>query len=400
MVLLLDVPLILGLLPPLEARVQPVARLEGDRGRRHRERHHDDQYVGRALVHEQGRHTDGENHEGELAALRECHGRTADGPPVRRVDARDGAQTQHLDEHETDGEAENGERRLDHESDVDGHADRHEEQAEKQALEGIDIGLQLVPVLGLGEQHARQERAERHREADKIHQQRHTDDREEGRGREDLVGAELRHQPQDVAQQIVSAEDHECDHAHRLDDADPQRPAFGARGRGRQQRQKGQHRDHRDVLEEQDGKGEASMAGRKLVAFGQRLQAKGGRRQRQGEPRDDRGLERQPERHGDAGEHDGGQRNLPAAQPEHRPAHGPEAPRLEFEADDEQQQNDAELGEVKDRLLVVDQVQRPRPHDHPRQHVAQHRAQSGPLGQRDDDHGGGEKDRNLSEKRH
>ena len=142
------------------------------------------------------------------------------------------------------------------------------------------------------------------------------------------------------------------------------------------------------------------MAGRKFVALGQRLQAEGGRGQRQGKPRHHGGLQGQPERHGKAGEGGCGQGNLSAAQPEHRPAHRPQAARLQFQADDEQQEDDAELREMEDLLLVVDQVQRPGSHDHARQHIAQHRAQSGSPGERNDDHGGGEKDRDLFEKSH
>ena len=42
------------------------------------------------------------------------------------------------------------------------HADRDEEEAEQQALERLDIGLQLVAVFGFREQHAGHEGAERH----------------------------------------------------------------------------------------------------------------------------------------------------------------------------------------------------------------------------------------------
>ncbi len=50
---------------------------------------------------------------------------------------------------------------------------------------------------------------------------------------------------------------------------------------------------------------------------------------------------------------------LQRAAAEHRPAHRPEALRLELEPDDEQHQHDAELGEVQDRLDVVDEPQAP-----------------------------------------
>ena len=93
-------------------------------------------------------------------------------------------------------------------------------------------------------------------------------------------------------------------------------------------------------------------------------------------------------------------RDLPAAEPKYRPAHGPEAARLQLETDDEEQEDDAELGEMKDLPLVVHQVQRPGADDQACQHVAEDRAHSGPAGKRDDNHGRGEKDGNLFEKRH
>jgi hypothetical protein len=41
---------------------------------------------------------------------------------------------------------------------------------EQQALEGLDVGLQLAPVLAVGQQHAGQEGAQRHRQAQPLHQ--------------------------------------------------------------------------------------------------------------------------------------------------------------------------------------------------------------------------------------
>ena len=140
--------------------------------------------------------------------------------------------------------------------------------------------------------------------------------------------------------------------------------------------------------------------GGELVALRERLQGEGGRGQGQGEPGDDGGLERQSQRECETGEHKGGQGELPATQTEYRPAHGPEPARLQFEADDKEQEDNAELGEMKDLPLVIHQVKRPGADDQACQHVAEDRAHSGPPGERDDDHGRGEEDGNLFEKRH
>ena len=48
---------------------------------------------------------------------------------------------------------------------IDGHADRDEEEAEQQPLERLDVDLDVVAVLGLAEQEAGEERAERGRQA-------------------------------------------------------------------------------------------------------------------------------------------------------------------------------------------------------------------------------------------
>ena len=66
---------------------------------------------------------------------------------------------------------------------VDLRADRDEEQAEQQPLERLDVGLELVAVLAVGEHHAGEERAERGRQPDLLHEQRDADhDQQRGGG--------------------------------------------------------------------------------------------------------------------------------------------------------------------------------------------------------------------------
>ena len=47
---------------------------------------------------------------------------------------------------------------------------RHEEQAHQQAAKRLDVGFELVAEIGFGQQDARQEGAERHGHADRLHQ--------------------------------------------------------------------------------------------------------------------------------------------------------------------------------------------------------------------------------------
>ena len=83
--------------------------------------------------------------------------------------------------------------RASQQAEVDRHADGDEEEAEQQALERLDVGLERVAVLGAREQHAGEERAERHRDAGQRHQLRDADDeqqRERGEHLADVGGGD------------------------------------------------------------------------------------------------------------------------------------------------------------------------------------------------------------------
>ena len=53
-----------------------------------------------------------------------------------------------------------------HDAGVDRHADAHEEQAEQDAAERLDVGLELMAEVRFGEEHAGEEGAHGHRQAD------------------------------------------------------------------------------------------------------------------------------------------------------------------------------------------------------------------------------------------
>ena len=75
---------------------------------------------------------------------------------------------------------------LEREAEICRHANGGEEEAEQQALEGLDIGLQFVPVFGFREQHASREGAKRHGKAAPARQRRGARDDEQRDGGEDL----------------------------------------------------------------------------------------------------------------------------------------------------------------------------------------------------------------------
>ena len=62
---------------------------------------------------------------------------------------------------------------------VEHHADRHEEQAEQDRAERLDVAFQLVPVRRFGQHDAGDERAERDRQAQRVHHRGAGDDREQ-----------------------------------------------------------------------------------------------------------------------------------------------------------------------------------------------------------------------------
>ncbi len=129
-------------------------------------------------------------------------------------------------------------RALGDQAQVERHADGGEEEAEQQPFEGSDVGLELVAVGGVGEQHAGDERAQRRREPRLLHHQRDADHGQQRACRHRLLHARARHQP-------VCAVEHEAaDDHHGDDDADGLQgrqqlhlPGGIAHGDGKQRRQ-------------------------------------------------------------------------------------------------------------------------------------------------------------------
>ena len=119
-------------------------------------------------------------------------------------------------------------------------------------------------------------------------------------------------------------------------------------------------------------------------------------------PMIDGGAGAAAEQRGDAADHGRAQHHLQAAQPEHQTAHGDEALVGQLQADQEQQEDDAELGDPGDVLGVDDRdpveereralkgAQAERAEDRAGRQVAQHRVHAPALHQRHDDAGGAE----------
>jgi hypothetical protein len=150
-------------------------------------------------------------------------------------------------------------------------------------------------------------------------------------------------------------------------------------------------------LEQQDGEARLPALRGERAAFGERLQRerRGRERKRHAGNQRDAHVEAAGERrsgdHGDRAEHLG--------KPEHEEAraHVPEPVRLELEADQEEQEHDAELGEGIDRLGLADELQAPGADGDAGKEIARHRAQAQTLGGHDREHRGCEIDCRLPE---
>ena len=356
-----------------------------------------------------------EQHEAELAALRQRQReqealvgretRPAAEPPQHRELAHD----QHGDQRRHDPGA------LTDQREVDRRADAEEEQPEQQTLERFEVGFEFVAVFA-GRQHdAGDEGAECRRQADELHQQRDADDEQQRRRREGLAQAGPRDDAERGRHQPAAERDDAGDGADRREPTRPAGPVrqracvrVGARRRRRgitaghgQQRQHRQQRDHRDVLEQQHQERALAAARRQPALLLQRLQHDRGRRHRQDQARRQRRPPGDAEREAARGEQQRGRDHLHAAAAEQRAAAAPQGARVEFEPDHEQHHDDAELRRVHDvGAGAAEEAEAERPDRDAGDQVAQYGAEPEPPRERHRDHGGGEVDERLGEEVH
>ena len=173
-------------------RQQHVVESEGQRRKRHRQRDHDHQRIGQRASHDAVVGGQAEQHEGEFAALAQGNGESARRFPVVSREPAEAEQDRCLDGHQCDGRADDRERVGEDQAEVGGHAHRDEEQPEQQALERFDVGFEFVAVFGVRKQHAGEEGAQRHRQADRTHQQGSADHHQQRRRGEDFLDAACR----------------------------------------------------------------------------------------------------------------------------------------------------------------------------------------------------------------
>ena len=245
------------------------------------------------------------------------------------------------------------------------------------------------------EEHAREEGAERHRQAGSRHQLGDADDEEEGEGGEELAQVRARDEAKRRCGEVAPDDDHARDRGRGDPEAHPQR----IRIRTLDMADEGDERDQRnrgEVLEQQDAERRPARRRVELLAVAHRLGGDRSGREREREAADERGLpvhapgeERGHEDHAARGE-------LDRAAAEEGAAHAGEPARLELEADHEEHQHDAELGEVLRGGNVADEVQPPRADQSAGREVAEDRADAEARGERHADHRGREENERFA----
>ena len=101
-----------------------------------------------------------EQHEGELPARGERDAEVAGGTAAAAGQPPDEIEHGELDENERRSEADEQQSLLLDEAEIHRHPDGDEEKAEQQALERLQLGLDLMAELRVGEQDAREEGAQ------------------------------------------------------------------------------------------------------------------------------------------------------------------------------------------------------------------------------------------------
>ncbi len=320
-------------------------------------------------------------------------------------DFRQQQQNNQLEEHQANHQRGDLARVASYQSEVDRSTDGDEEQPQEQSLERLEIALKLVPIFAVGQHYPGQESAKCRRQAHLGHQQGDTDNQQQRRGGEQLAKTGTSDSSEQRSGQEPS-DHHQTDDRHQhcqsLPPGGQTRNPIGSvlRGTGvhrlamartavtstvgaRQEWHQCQHGNHRDVLEQQHGKGVLARIGLHQPLLGQSLQHHGSRGQGEDHAHRQADAPGLPKSHRQRSYRQRGNGDLGAAKAEDRPAHPPQSSRLQLQADQEQHHHHAELGKVHDVLpFVTDQPPAERTDDRPGDQVTEHRAQAEPLGQR------------------
>ena len=272
------------------------AVVKDEQAGRQQHRQGDDQQgnVGHALRDHVIGDGEGQKHEAELARLRQCQREQRAVAAAHAENPTEPVKHRRLQHHQRQCRADDDQRIIQKQAEIDARPHGHEEQTQQQPPERVDIAFQLVPVFAAGQNHAGQEGAKRRRQSHRRHQQRDADHEAERGGDEDLAQAGHGDIAEDRPGQIGAGGDHHGDGRKRDQRHLPAGPTinqaetgmcrlggvFGHRGGVHQpghgqQRDEGQHRDDRDVLKQQDRERGLPAVRTQQPLFPQRLQHDG-----------------------------------------------------------------------------------------------------------------------------
>jgi len=367
--------------------VDDAVAVQDEEGRGQHRQHH----AGQDGAHPFGRHqaavtAQGQQHEAELARLRQVQA----GAQRHTRRGAEGAR-QHRDECELDQQRQRAQQQhqqplFGHRVPVELHADGDEEQAQQHIVERPDVGLDLVLVLGLGHQHAGHEGAQRQRQAGAFGKVGQAQRHQQQVQHEQLFAAPPRHQRQPPAHHALATHQQQGQHSGGLQQ---RHGHLGEQfmGRAAERRYQHQQRHHGQVLEQQHADDALAVFAFQFQPLGHQLDDDGGGAHRDGpaqhhralpvhapdaagEPAVGRGQQGMPEQGAGDGQHD-----LAEAEAEDQRAHAAQLGQVELEPDHEHQEHDAEFGQVLHPGGVLGQRQRVGADQHAHHQVAQHRRQ-------------------------
>ena len=183
---------------------------------------------------------------------------------------------------------------------------------------------------------------------------------------------------------------------------DPGREAPADRPAARRLRpaERGDHHQHRhqeEVLEETDADHQPPVRGAELALLGQQLEDHGGARERDQEPEKERRSRRPADGEREAGGRTDRQRHGERSAEEESPPDLGELGKRKVEADGEEQEDDAELGEPGDRRALLDHGEPGRSEQHAGEQQPHDRGHAQPPARQQHRDRGAENDHQLDE---
>ncbi|CCK04143.1 hypothetical protein BN129_2900 [Cronobacter sakazakii 701] len=196
------------------ARQQPVNAFHHQRRGHHRERYRHQQQRHLVIVEKLLRRGAGEEHKRELPALAQ-HARERQplGAP-QPLKTPETVQHRHFDAHQHHHAHHDPQNMGIENAQIQRHADGDKKQPQQQPFERLDGDFQFVAIFALGQQNARDKRAERHRKPKQIHKQRGAQHQQQRGGGKHLAHAGTGNKPKHRAQEITPAHQHDGEREH------------------------------------------------------------------------------------------------------------------------------------------------------------------------------------------